>query len=266
MFGSTLFSDVSFRVAQGARVMAIRAKRNISRSAARPGFFDRHPRFLETSNTTGSANRLNERHRAIIEANKVILADARVLDIASHDGRWSYAALAAGASHVTGIEARPHLVEAAAANLKDFGERSDFRLGDAFSEIEKIEPGSIDVVMCLGFLYHVADHMLLLTKIARLKPRHIVIDTSITADARPAIFLNKEVHELERDGAKTSDEQIAVIAGVPSHSALEMMLSSFGWRPQYYDWGKAGITNWLHIEDYQEGTRVTLRIDCRTAT
>jgi ribosomal protein L11 methylase PrmA len=205
---------------------------------------------------------LNERHRAIIEANKDVLTGARVLDIASHDGRWSYAALKAGASHVIGIEARPHLIDAANDNLKYFAERFDFRLGDAYAGLDAIPSGTVDVVMCLGFLYHVADHMLLLTKIARLKPRHIIIDTSVTADARAVIFLQQEDHELERDGAKTSDEHVTVIAGVPSIAALNMMLSSLGWKPNYYAWRDAGIPDWTGIEDYHEGTRVTLRINC----
>jgi 2-polyprenyl-3-methyl-5-hydroxy-6-metoxy-1,4-benzoquinol methylase len=267
MLGSTLLSDVSFRLGHGAKAIALRAKRRMSRSGPRPGFFDDHPRFMQTSETLSiaggaDANRLNERHRAIIEANRDVLSGARVLDLASHDGRWSYAALKAGASHVTGIEARQHLVEAANGNLMDFTGRYDFRLGDVFSEIDHLNRSTIDVVMCLGFLYHVADHMLLLTKIAKLRPRHIILDTSVTADARPVVLLNKEEHERERDGAKVEDEHQSVIAGVPSLPALELMLSSFGWRPRYYDWNGAGITHWTDIEDYHEGTRVTLRVDC----
>ena len=72
-------------------------------------FFDDYPLFYETSKTASSKARLNVRHQAIIEANRDILKDARVLDLASHDGRWSFAALKAGAAHVTGVEARPRM-------------------------------------------------------------------------------------------------------------------------------------------------------------
>lgn len=47
---------------------------------------------------------------AIIEEHREELNGARVLDIASHDGRWSFAALQVGAAHVTGIAGREHLV------------------------------------------------------------------------------------------------------------------------------------------------------------
>lgn len=67
-------------------------------------FFDDHPEFLETSSTAAGKDRLNLRHVAIIEEHCKILSGSRVLDIASHDGRWSFAALQAGATHVTGIE------------------------------------------------------------------------------------------------------------------------------------------------------------------
>ncbi len=53
------------------------------------GFFGKYPRFLETSGTASKPDRLNLRYEAMIQANCDILEGARVLDIASHDGRWS---------------------------------------------------------------------------------------------------------------------------------------------------------------------------------
>jgi len=75
-------------------------------------FFDDNPEFLETSTTASSKRRLNLRHIGIIEENEEILRGSSVVDIASHDGRWSYAALHAGATHVTGVEGRRHLIDA----------------------------------------------------------------------------------------------------------------------------------------------------------
>lgn len=257
---SALFSDISFKLANAARVFGLRAGRALLPGGTdRPGFFDQYPRFFETSTTTATANRLNERYRAIIEANRDAIAGARVLDIASHDGRWSFAAMRAGARSVTGIEARQHLVEASNENLREFGDARRFMLGDAYDLLDRIEPESIDTVMCLGFFYHVTDHMLLLSKIERLKARNLIIDTAVSADARPVVLFQREDHELESDAAKTSDAQKAVLAGIPSKAALDLMLSSFGWKPRYYDWHSAGIASWREIEDYQEGTRVTLR-------
>lgn len=70
-------------------------------------FFDPYAQFLTTSATSASPSRLNARHAAIIQGNLELFRGKRVLDIASHDGRWSFAALHAGAKHVTGIEIRP---------------------------------------------------------------------------------------------------------------------------------------------------------------
>ena len=42
------------------------------------------------------------------------------------------------------------------------------------------------------------------------------------------------------------------------------MLSGFGWSFVYYDWHQAAIARWNDCEDYKEGRRVTLRVNCET--
>jgi hypothetical protein len=66
------------------------------------------------------------------------------------------------------------------------------------------------------------------------------------------------------DAARTNEAQRTVLAGMPSKAALELMLSSFGWGFTFYDWRNAGISTWKHTADYQEGTRITVRIDCNS--
>src|ERR671915_725288 len=98
-------------------------------------FFDAFPRFYESSNTGAYRGRLNLRYEAIFGENQDLFPGARVIDIASHDGRWSLAALKAGAAEVTGIEAREDLVRAALDNVghyyNDTG-RYEFIAGDVF--------------------------------------------------------------------------------------------------------------------------------------
>jgi 2-polyprenyl-3-methyl-5-hydroxy-6-metoxy-1,4-benzoquinol methylase len=257
-----LLHELSTKIGNAARVAALRIGRKFAGDLpVDPGFFDQYPRFFETSETTAFANRLNQRYRACIEWNERLIRGKRVLDIASHDGRWSFAAMKAGAAHVTGIEARDHLVAAARANLAELPLGSfDFRAGDAFATLDGIEPGSIDTVLCLGFFYHVANHMLLLSKIERLKPKHIIIDTAVAADPRSVVVFQVENHEFESDAAQTDAAQKKVLAGIPSKAALEMMFDSFGWSFEFYDWCGVGINNWSHIEDYQEKTRLTARV------
>jgi hypothetical protein len=192
------------------------------------------------------------------------------LDIASHDGRWSFAALKAGASYVVGIEARDYLVDAARANLLRYGtEEKSFRFicGDAFEGLDDLEPGSIDTVLCFGFFYHIANHMLLLSKIARLKPKYLIVDTALYLDPYPVIGLYADNAEGEANAARVGSSNFEadprrVVAGAPSKAALEHMLSSFGWSFVYYDWYRAGIHRWDDCIDYHEGWRVTLRVNC----
>ena len=130
-------------------------------------FFDAFPRFIETSATGPWLDRLNARYLGLIHANRDLLDGARVLDLASHDGRFSFAALQNAAQHVTGIELDHLMRREASENMKVYGvreDRYDFVLGDIFDHIDRVEP--FDVAFCFGILYHITDHMLLLSEIA----------------------------------------------------------------------------------------------------
>src|SRR4051794_17029055 len=139
------------------------------------GFFDSYPRFLRTSGseTQAGTGRLNLRHAAIIETNLDAIRGRRILDIASHDGRWSFAALMAGADHVTGIEAQPGLVASAVETMAEYEispDRYRFIVGDVHEVINDLTPESFDTIFCFGFLYHTVHHMRLFSSIARLRP------------------------------------------------------------------------------------------------
>jgi len=147
------------------------------------GFFDNYQRFYTTSHTSPLPDRLNSRHTAIVEANLDQIHGKCVLDIASHDGRWSFAALKAGAAHVVGVEARNELVENAHLTFPEYGiEASRYRFicGDAFDVLRREPPQTFDVVMCLGFMYHTIRHAELLDLIERTGARLVVIDTEVT--------------------------------------------------------------------------------------
>src|SRR5205814_1234121 len=120
----------------------------LGRAESEPGsrvasmFFDRYSRFYETSQTTPYRGRLNLRYEAIFAENRDVFDGATVLDIASHDGRFSLAALACGAKSVIGIEARPDLVEHATDTLAAYGwgpDRCSFLTGDVFDVFAKRE-------------------------------------------------------------------------------------------------------------------------------
>lgn len=234
-----------------------------------PGFFDSYPKFFTTSFTAAKPDRLNQRYRALIESNASIISGCRILDLASHDGRWALAANKAGASYVLGIEARTRLIEAAQSNMREYAvpqECVEFLQGDVIAELERLEPQRFDTVFCFGFLYHTIDHMPLLRKIARLKPKNLIIDTVVSV--RPANIIEIRDEEIvnESNGAmgEPGNSERAV-TGRPSKSALELMLRAAGFEPQrYYDWMRVGIQRWDDVGDYYIGTRVSLT--CKVAS
>ena len=102
-----------------------------------------------------------------------------MLDLASHDGRWSLAALMSGARSVTSIEARPELVKGAAKNLAQYGygaDRARFLTGDVH-QVLSTRDFDADVVLCLGFLYHTLRYNELLHGIRRTGAGYLIIDT-----------------------------------------------------------------------------------------
>jgi len=213
--------------------------------------FSEFPRFVETSETGPWLHRLNARHAALIEANRELIRGARVLDLASHDGRFTFAALRAGAAHVVGIEHDPRLVQKAEENLAfyDVARASyQFIVGDMFDVIRSVE--QCDVVFCFGILYHINDHMRLLTELAELDPRTIIFDTNVSLGTGSVI-------ELRSPLAGSPPPPGSQLEGWPSRAALDAMWSSFGWTFEYFDWPGSGMADHPKLADYAAGRRLT---------
>ena len=244
------------------------------------GFFDQFPRFYATSQTSPVPHRLNARHTAITEVNGEHLSGRKVLGIASHDGRWSFAALKAGAAHVVGIEPRDELVNNAHQTFAECGIESDrfsFLRGDVFDVLR--EGGhKFDVALCLGFFYLTIRHAELLDLIERTGAKLVVIDTEVTptVDQLPVtptgdpriVYRNPCMVQLLRD--PVASEQMAwhdamtrnghTIVGRPSRAAIEFMADHFGFRCSRFDWRRhfsAHDHARSSMVDYDEGWRDT---------
>ena len=103
------------------------------------GFFDSYSQFFETSDTLPFPNRLNHRYNALIGRHKNVIEGAAILDLASHDGRWSFAALKTGARKIVGLEGQPVLVAEAEKTFEAYGvDRSQYELvyGDLFETVK----------------------------------------------------------------------------------------------------------------------------------
>jgi hypothetical protein len=242
-------------------------------ASSRPGsrvaswFFEQFPLFYLTSSTAASIARLNLRYEAIFGENRDIIAGASVLDLASHDGRWSLAALDAGARSVIGIEARPELVKAATANLGAYGygeDRVRFVTGDVH-EVMSTQDLAADVVLCLGFLYHTLRYNELLHQIRRTQARYLIIDTFSPFMNGPVPNVNVLTEDADEEGKAAADSYThgpSVLVGRPNLAAIRIMLGAYGYRVERLsDWDgllrdNPGTEN---CGDYANGSRITAR-------
>lgn len=230
-------------------------------------FFEQFPRFYLTSSTAPTTARLNMRYEAIFGENRDIFEGASVLDLASHDGRWSLAALAAGARSVIGIEARPELVKAATENLGEYGYGADrvrFVTGDVH-EVLSTQDLEADVVLCLGFLYHTLRYNELLDGIRRTNARHLIIDTFSPHMMGPVPNVNVITEDADEEGKAAADTYThgpSVLVGRPNLAAIQTMLGAYGYRVERLsDWARLlrdnpGTDN---CGDYANGRRITAR-------
>jgi hypothetical protein len=228
-------------------------------------FFNAFPRFYETSETSAMRGRLNLRYEAIFAQNADVYGGATVLDIASHDGRWSLAALHSGAEEVVGIEARSELVAAARDNLDRYarGQRYDFIIGDVFDVFAE-RALKADVVLCLGFLYHTIRYNELMRGICDTGARHLILDTQVDAHARRrVVHLRRErTDEQQSAAADRFSRGGRTLVGRPSLSALKLILLTYGFEiERFSDWGALLRDNPQlgGVKGYRQGRRLTAR-------
>jgi hypothetical protein len=214
-------------------------------------FFNDYPDFFQTSRTTPQPDRLNLRYEAIMGENRDIL----------QGGRWSFAALKSGAAHVTGIEAKQELVDNAVATFSKYGvdpAAREFVCGDIF-EVMAQQALEVDVIMCLGFLYHTLRYNELLSLIRRLNPKYLIIDTG------PIVKLRAEAADREHNAVPDQHSYgNTVLSGKPNMKALRVMLKAYGFTiTKVSDWGSLLRDNpdSAAITTYARGERVTVRCD-----
>ncbi len=217
-------------------------------------FVERFPRLLLTSTTGIAPERLNKRYRALIEGNRDLIAGKRILDLASHDGRWTLAALELGAAHVTGIEARPRLVAHAHANCLAYSigrSRVQFIHGEVFGTLSTGIMERFDTVLCFGFFYHIARHVELIALIDRLKPSAVIIDTCISSGPDwSREWIREQVQEEANAVSDIHARGGWALVGYPTRRAVDLLWGHFGYQVSEIDWKpffEDGVTG---IEDY----------------
>jgi hypothetical protein len=201
-------------------------------------FFQAHSRFFATSDVGAWPDRLSCRYEAIIESNRSHLKGARVLDLASHDGRWSLAALRAGAAHVTGLEVRGDLIKAAKDNMAFYDVPRD-RFEFIERDINKLVQSerSYDVVLCLGYFYHTLNHMALFQYMGSTGAKHLILDGMVEPGDEQIIRVYAEDVALNANGLSDVGIQNGnILVGHPSTAVLRLMLEHIGYDCAFYDW------------------------------
>lgn len=225
----------------------------------KPGFFD----FVETLAHYDGLNqpvaRLNKRHAFIIEAFKSDIAGAKVLDLASHDGRWCYAFAGAGAASVLGIEARQELVgEYALFPEVDYKSKVTLRCDDLFAgmEAEILAGQTYDVIGVLGILYHVMDHFRLFQLARKLRPKLIIVDSEFMLRDAPVIHLIRERTDNILNAAPQVEGQEVAIKGVPSFAAMNVIADALGYDILWSDWTSLPVGQRGGVGDYFRETKM----------
>lgn len=200
-------------------------------------FFDKFDIFTRSSAVGAWPLRLQFRYEVMIRRNRDLLRNARVLDLASHDGRWSFAALEAGAAHVTGWEARRSLIEKAETNFRHYNVDSEkyiFRevdLNYIFSSADLF-----DVIFCFGYFYHSARHDMLFELMASTGARHLILDGRVSSSRAPIIEYKEELIRSEATGFISGRNQ-RMLVGAPSAAFLRLAGDIYSYEIEEFDWG-----------------------------
>ena len=170
--------------------------------------------------------RLAQRHRLIIEPFADQIQGARMLDLAAHDGRWSYALAHAGAAEVIGVEARQDLIDRFAHFPEtDFKARVRLICNDLYAELEArvAAEETFDVVAVYGIFYHIMDHFRLLQLVAKLQPTLIIVDSEFIKADNAIVQVLKEEISNPLNAVSDVEGITHTVVGVPSKRTMEFM-------------------------------------------
>ncbi|WGW05059.1 class I SAM-dependent methyltransferase [Tropicibacter oceani] len=200
-------------------------------------------------------NRMNNRAQRIFSFDPALIKGARVLDIGARFGFWSWAAHRLGAAETVGIEGRKESADRGGKLMAPY--QHDYLIGNAFDIMPKLaaEGQRFDVILNLGFYYHIYDHYGMLKLMDALKPRVIVIDSEIDDLDEPVVRLRKEkTWEPNNAIAEVEGQQYSAV-GNASRGAIEMMAECFDYKVAWCDW--SNLTNTEECDDYVNRQRFT---------
>ncbi|WP_370399030.1 class I SAM-dependent methyltransferase [Sulfitobacter sp. JB4-11] len=200
--------------------------------------------------------RQRQRHAFLIEPFLGDIKGARVLDIAAHDGRWSYAFADAGAASVLGIEGREELVDLFSefphTPAKD---RVSLRVEDLYDGLDRLlaEKQTFDVIALFGIMYHVMDHFRIVRQCVKLSAKLIIIDSEFVKGVNPYIQIIKERTDYEINATPQIEGQALAIKGVLSNAAMERIAEALNCDMEWLPWEDLPKENRTVVRDYFRG-------------
>jgi len=201
-----------------------------------PGFFE----FLsERGYESHEIKRLDIRWDHIIKPFLPEIEGARVLDLASHDGRWPYAFAAAGAREVIAVEGRAETV----AQFADFPDtdarrRVNLSAGNLFDFCRDLvaRGEKFDVIGILGVFYHIMDHNLLLTYCRELGAKLVIIDSLFMDVPESMILVKTEPVKRDLNAIAAFEGQKRGIQGIVSIPAFREMAELLEFSVEQVSW------------------------------
>lgn len=212
------------------------------------------------------AQRMHERHKRIIGANLEHIEDKTILDLASNNGRWTWAALQAGASYVLGIEGRQELIDSGQREFADIdSDRFDFECGDVYNAEQiagRLGKNHFDTVLCLGLFYHISDHYRLIRVMRDFAPTCIIIDST---------FLKRGIPEVRFKVEDPDDPSMAIaegsanraLAGTASVGFLKLAADLSGYDLDFVPWLREETEYQEPVEGYLDDERKARRMTAR---
>ncbi len=222
------------------------------------GFFDFLGAVSAKKYDNNMLNRLNVRHDFFIKSIEDRIKGARVLDLAAHDGRWSYAFAAAGASEVLAIEGRAQTTKQYRHYpASPFKNKVRFETGDVFEKMRElaIRGEQFDIIGMLGIYYHIMDHFMLLKLAHAFQPKLIVVDSGFVTEKRSIIMLTKENTSNDLASIPQVEGQITAVVGIPSLMAMEDMAGALGYDVRWLDWNTVPSDQRLGLDHYYSAGR-----------
>ena len=142
---------------------------------------------------------LNARLEVLFTQNKKFIKEKKILDIGSHMGTFSYAALQSGADFIHGIDSEKKMIALGKNLFQEIDvakESYSMEVCDAHQYLESIEEKSFDTVLCLGMLYYTTEPYRLLKLMLRAARETVILDTftasyaAIQGKDAPQIYKN----------------------------------------------------------------------------